>query len=494
MTNPLILAIDQGTTSSRAIVFDQHLNAVASAQQEFEQHFPQPGWVEHDPEDIWRTTLSTAQAAMQQAEAKGGKVVAIGVTNQRETTLLWDAQTLAPIGRAIVWQDRRTADICGQLKASGAEALIGDKTGLLLDPYFSATKIAWLLDNNEGARRGAAEGRVVAGTIDAFLIARLTGGHHFTDATNASRTSLYNIVDNEWDAELCTLFNVPVRCLPEVKDSADEFGDTLAEHFGRPIPVCSVIGDQQAAATGQGCAVPGDVKSTYGTGCFVLVQTGDELVRSRHRLLTTISRRVNGKTIYALEGSIFVAGAAVQWLRDALGIIKDAAETEAIAAGLQDNGGVYLVPAFAGLGAPHWAPDARGVISGLTRGSGREHIVRAALEAVCYQTADLLDAIAADGVTTGPLRVDGGMVANDWLLQFMADICNARVERPSNLETTAIGAAYLAGAHKGIYGAMSEVFSGGNFDTFQSSISDDARTKLVGGWRRALARTMDSQE
>ncbi|WP_420797970.1 glycerol kinase GlpK [Hyphococcus flavus] len=489
---PFILAIDQGTTSSRAIVFDQAGRIVASAQEEFPQHYPHDGWVEHDPEDIWNTTLSTARAAFAEAE-KSGEVGAIGVTNQRETTILWDRTTSAPIHNAIVWQDRRTADVCAALREEGLEPHVAARTGLLLDPYFSATKAAWILDNVEGARERAEKSELAFGTVDAFLIWRLTGGKvHATDATNASRTSLYNIRDNRWDEILLEKFRVPESILPQVFDCAADYGETDPEIFGRPLPICGVAGDQQAAAIGQACFAPGDIKSTYGTGCFVLVHTGHEIVESKNKLLSTIAYRLNGETSYALEGSIFIAGAAIQWLRDELGVIKSADETAALAESLETNEGVYLVPAFTGLGAPHWAPDARGAITGLTRGAGKAHFARAALESVVYQTADLMTAIARDGADAKTLRVDGGMVANDWTMQFLADMLGLPVERPKVLETTALGAAYLAGMQAGYFQSTDEIVERWRLDArFQPAMSGEARQKNLDGWADALRRTLD---
>ncbi len=495
MTKPLILALDQGTTSSRAIVFDDQAAIVAVAQEEFPQIFPREGWVEHDLEDIWRTTLRTAKRAVEDAEAKGGVVVAIGVTNQRETTCLWEKDSLKPVANAIVWQDRRTADICRDLKQNGAEELVQERTGLLLDPYFSATKLAYLLDNVGGARAAAEAGKLAFGTVDAFLLARLTGGRHATDATNASRTSLFNIHTNEWDQSLLELFKAPAACLPHVCDTMDEFGETDPSHFGRAIPIYAMVGDQQAAAVGQGCFEPGDVKSTYGTGCFILAETGESARPSQNRLLTTISRRINGKAYYALEGSIFVAGAAVQWLRDQLKIVDNAAQTEELARSIPSSGGVYLVPAFAGLGAPHWAADARGVLTGLTRGSGRREIARATLESVAYQTADLLDAMAADGAVVETLKVDGGMVANNWLMQFLSDILHRPVERPTVLETTALGSAYLAGVKAGIYDDFETFRRDRQRDAiFTPSLGEEARNALRNGWRVALNQTLSATE
>ena len=492
MTSDLLLAIDQGTTSSRAIAFNREAGIVAVAQEEFPQHYPNAGWVEHDPEDIWRTSLSVARKAFAEAESKGGKVVAIGITNQRETTILWERKTGKPIHNAIVWQDRRTAETCRALREAGLEDDVRARTGLVLDPYFSATKAAWILDHVEGARARAEKGDIAFGTVDCFLIARLTGGRvHATDATNASRTSLYNIRTNEWDRALLDAFRVPAACLPEVRDCAADFGETDAALFGRPVPILGVAGDQQAAAIGQACFSPGAIKSTYGTGCFVLVQTGGEIVESKNNLLSTIAYRLDGKTAYAIEGSIFVAGAAVQWLRDGLKIIKSAKETEALARGLDDNRGVYLVPAFTGLGAPHWAPEARGAIYGLTRATGPAELARAALESVAYQTADLLDAIAKDGVRPQTLRVDGGMVANDWLMQFLADILDLPVERPKVMETTALGAAFLAGLQAGLYGSTDDVgaiWSRGA--RFEPKMKASEREALLAGWRRAVERTL----
>ncbi len=486
---PFILAIDQGTTSSRAIVFDRAGRVVADAQEEFPQHYPQDGWVEHDPEDIWATTLETARKAFADAE-KLGEVAAIGVTNQRETTVIWDRADGKPIYNAIVWQDRRTADHCAALKDEGREAHVKARTGLVLDPYFSATKASWILDHVDGARERADD--LAFGTIDTFLISRLTGGKvHASDVTNASRTSLYNIHDNRWDDALLDLFNVPASILPEVKDSAADFGETDPEIFGRPLPICGVAGDQQAAAFGQACFQAGDVKSTYGTGCFVLANTGDTAVESENNLLTTIAWRLNGETTYALEGSIFVAGAAVQWLRDELKIIKDAAETAALAESIETNNGVYLVPAFTGLGAPHWAPGARGAVYGLTRGAGRAELARAALESIAYQTADLMRAMASDGAKVQTLRVDGGMVANDWAMQFLSDILDLKVERPKVLETTALGAAYLAGLHAGVYRDADDIAERRRVDArFQPAMAAETRNRALAGWAKALERTL----
>lgn len=487
---PIILAVDQGTTSSRALGFDENAAIVAAAQAEFPQLYPQPGWVEHDPEAIWGTTLQTARQAFSDAEARGYEVVAIGITNQRETSVVWDRKTIDPINNAIVWQDRRTADHCAALQKAGRESVVQEKTGLFLDPYFSATKLAWILEHQDGARARAGKGDLAFGTIDSFLLARLTGGAHLTDATNASRTSLFSITDNRWDEALLDLFNVPRAMLAEVRDNLSEFGEAKAEWFGRTIPIYAMIGDQQAAAIGQGCLEPGEIKSTFGTGCFVLAPT-DKVIRSRNRLISTISRRIDGVTHYALEGSIFVAGAAVQWLRDSLGVIKSAAETDALARSLSSNNGVHLVPAFAGLGAPHWAADARGLISGLTRGSGRAELARAALESVAYQTVDLIDALAADGAPCATLKVDGGMVANNWLMQFLADIQNAPVDRPTVMETTALGAAMLAGVKAGVYASLGEVHKLRKTETlFRPSMPDAERRRLRSEWKSALDRAL----
>lgn len=487
---PLILSIDQGTTSSRALAFDENAGIVAVAQEEFPQIYPQPGWVEHDPEAIWETTLRTARQAIAAAEAEGGEIAAIGITNQRETTVVWDRKTLRPVHHAIVWQDRRTAAKCDMLKKAGHESMVQEKTGLFLDPYFSATKAAWILDKVEGARARAERGDLAFGTIDSFLLARLTGGAHLTDATNASRTSLFNIRDHKWDQALLDLFRVPAAMLPEVRDNISEFGVAKPDWFGKPVPVFSMIGDQQSAAVGQACLEPGDIKSTYGTGCFVLAPTAG-FVLSRNRLLTTIGRRIAGETFYALEGSIFIAGAAVQWLRDALGVIRNSAETEALARSLQSNNGVYLVPAFAGLGAPHWAAEARGLICGLTRGSGRAELARASLESVAYQTADLIDAMAADGAPCKALKADGGMVANDWLMQFLADIQNAPVDRPVIKETTALGAAFLAGVKAGVFGSISDIRRlRGTERLFEPKMQSAERGKLRGEWKIALDRAL----
>lgn len=487
----LILAIDQGTTSSRAIVFKPDGAQVSVAQKEFTQIFPNDGWVEHDPEEIWSSTQEVCREAIAKAEAGGGKIATIGITNQRETTIVWDRQTGAPVYNAIVWQDRRTAETCRRLKDLGHEATFQAKTGLLLDPYFSGTKVAWILDNVDGARVRAERGELAFGTVDAFLLWRLTGGKvHATDATNASRTLLYNIHENAWDDELLGLLNVPASVLPEVRDSSADFGVTDAELFGRALPVGGIAGDQQAATIGQACFAAGDIKSTYGTGCFVILNTGETAIPSENRLLTTIAYRLGGKTTYALEGSIFVSGAAVQWLRDGLGIIASAPETEGMAAGLDHNSGTYLVPGFTGLGAPHWDPDARGAIFGLTRDSGPDQLARATLESVCYQTRDLFRAMAEDGVTPSALRVDGGMVANNWLMQFLSDVLDMPVDRPVVTETTALGAAYLAGLQAGIFNSLDDITTQWQREArFEAAMDAGLRQNLLAGWDKAVECT-----
>ena len=487
---PLILAVDQGTTSCRALVFNSTASIVEVAQEEFAQIYTKPGWVEHDAEEIWEATLRTMRAAAKAAEARGGEIRAIGITNQRETTVIWDRKTLRPIANAIVWQDRRTADLCARLREEGREESVRSKTGLLLDPYFSATKASLILNEVEGARACAQNGELAFGTIDSFLLARLTGGVHLTDATNASRTLLYNICDDRWDDDLLALFDVPAAILPEVRDNISDFGVANADILGRPVPVMAMVGDQQSAAVGQGCFKSGDIKSTYGTGCFVVAPI-DKFALSKNRLLTTIARRIDGEVYYALEGSIFVAGAAVQWLRDSLGIIETAADTEALACSLESNGGVYLAPAFTGLGAPHWAADARGAIVGLTRGAGRAHIARAALESVAYQTADLIVAMRADGAPCHALKVDGGMVANDWLMQFLADMLNTPVDRPEILETTALGAAFLAGVGAGVYESLEEVSRLRRTErVFDPAMEAEDRSRLRQEWGKAIERIL----
>ncbi len=490
-SNALILSIDQGTTSTRAIVFDANGNPVARAQQEFKQIYPKPGWVEHDPEEIWTTTLNVCRKALEEAERDGRRVEAIGITNQRETTIIWDRKTGQPIHNAIVWQDRRTADVCRRLKEEGCETDASARTGLLLDPYFSGTKVAWLLDNVAGARGRAERGELAFGTIDSFLLWRLTSGKvHATDATNASRTLLYNIHENQWDAELLRLLNVPEQILPNVLDCTADFGTTAPGVLPRPIPITGIAGDQQAATVGQACFQPGMIKSTYGTGCFILLNTGPHAVISKNRLLTTIGYRLKGETTYALEGSIFAAGAALQWLRDGLKIIDSTPESEALARAINTTGGVYMVPGFAGLGAPHWDPDARGAIVGLTFDSGVPEIVRAALESVCYQTRDLLNAMIADGAAAPEtLRVDGGMIQNTWLMQFLADILNVTVDRPVVGETTALGAAYLAGLQIGVFTSLADIAAKRQErDQFSPNMAAERRMALISGWEHAVGQ------
>ncbi|MGD9508625.1 MAG: glycerol kinase GlpK [Geminicoccaceae bacterium] len=496
MSRDYVLAIDQGTTSSRAILFDREGRGVGSGQKELPQHFPKDGWVEHDPEDIWRDVVAVCRQAMASARVEASQIAAIGITNQRETTALWERGTGSVVHRAIVWQDRRTADICRRLVADGLEDHVRTRTGLVVDAYFSGTKLAWLLDHVPNARRAAENGALAFGTIDSFLLWRLTGGRvHATDATNASRTMLFDIVGQHWDERMLAALRIPAAVLPEVRDCAGEFGVTDPDLFGAPIPILGIAGDQQAATVGQACFRPGMAKSTYGTGCFMLVNTGERCVASANRLLTTVAYRLGGRTTYALEGSIFVAGAAVQWLRDGLRVIASAADSEAHARDLPSTEGVYLVPAFTGLGAPHWDPDARAAILGLTRDSGVAHIVRAALEAVAYQTADLADAFVADmrggavDAGLGTLRVDGGMVANDWLCQFLADMLEQPVERPAVIETTALGAAYLAGLAAGVYGSLDDIAGAWRLERrFEPSMAAAERNQLLAGWRRAVAR------
>ncbi|HET7716728.1 MAG TPA: glycerol kinase GlpK [Bauldia sp.] len=491
-----ILAIDQGTTSSRAIVFDARMRIVGVAQKEFRQHFPKPGWVEHDPEEIWETVVSTCRAALRKAKVKPSAVAGIGITNQRETTVVWNRKTGKPIHPAIVWQDRRTADACAALRKAGIELEVTTRTGLLLDPYFSATKLAWLLDHVKGARERAERGELAFGTIDAFLIWRLTGGKvHATDATNASRTMLFNIHDGVWDDELLRVFHVPRAVLPEARDCAADFGVAEPGILGAAIPILGVAGDQQAATVGQACFEPGMLKSTYGTGCFALLNTGDRPVTSRNRLLTTIAYQLDGKRTYALEGSIFVAGAAVQWLRDGLQIIKRAPETQALARKVDAGHGVYFVPALVGLGAPHWDAEARGAIFGITRGTTRAEIARAALESVAFQTRDLLEAMRGDwedaATASTVLRVDGGMVSSDWTMQFLADILGAPVDRPKVLETTALGAAYLAGLRAGLYPSTGQFAKTWRSERrFKPKMRPAEREALYAGWKRAVARTL----
>ena len=494
-----LIAIDQGTTSTRAIAFDAGLKPLATAQQELPQIFPAPGWVEHDPEEIWQAVVATTRAAMAQAGLTAKDIAGIGITNQRETTVLWDRASGKPIHNAIVWQDRRTADLCDALRREGHEGEITKKTGLLLDPYFSASKIAWLLDNVEGARALAAVGQLAFGTIDCFLLWRLTGGNvHATDASNAARTMLFDIGRGEWDADLCRMFGVPQSLLPAVRDCACEFGVTAPELFGAPIRILGMAGDQQAATVGQGCFKPGMMKATYGTGCFALLNTGAERVASRNRLLTTIAYQLDGKRTYALEGAIFIAGAAVQWLRDGLKIIAKSSDVGALAERADPAEQVYLVPAFVGLGAPYWDAQARGAIFGLTRSSGGPEIARAALEAVGYQTRDLLEAMRADWPQASDaatvLRVDGGMTASDTTMQFLADILASPVDRPVVMETTALGAAYLAGRQAGICPDLDGFAGQWRLERrFEPCMAAETRAKRYAGWKDAVRRTLTAQ-
>lgn len=489
-----ILAIDQGTTSSRAILFDKSYAPVAVGQQEFRQIYPASGWVEHDVEEIWETTLATCREAMKKAGADANDIAAIGITNQRETTVIWDRETGEAIHNAIVWQDRRTAAFCGKLKAAGHEPLFAGKTGLLLDPYFSGTKIAWLLENVEGARKKAEAGKLAFGTIDSFLLWRLTGGKsHATDATNASRTLIYDIHKGGWSDELLGILDIPRGLLPEVKDSAADFGETLPELFGSSIKIAGIAGDQQAATVGQACFEPGMLKSTYGTGCFALLNTGASPVASQNKLLTTIAYKIDGVPTYALEGSIFVAGAAVQWLRDGLGIISEASQSGEFAAEADPGQEVIMVPAFVGIGAPYWDADCRGAIFGLTRASGPKEFAKAALESVCFQTRDLLEAMQADidGGHETVLRVDGGMVASDWTMQRLADILGAPVDRPVSAETTALGAAYLAGFKTGFYPAPAEFAENWRRERqFTPEMPEETREAAYARWQDAVHRTL----
>lgn len=489
-----ILAIDQGTTSSRAIVFDGARKIVGVGQKEFKQIFPQDGWVEHDPEEIWESVLWSIKTALSEAKIGSGDIAAIGITNQRETVVIWDRETGKPIHNAVVWQDRRTSSICADLRNAGHEALFTERTGLLLDPYFSGTKVKWLLEHVDGARDKAEAGKLAFGTVDTFLIWRLTGGQmHSTDATNAARTLMFDIGRNQWDSELLDILGVPAALLPEVKDCADDFGVTDKALLGAEIPILGVAGDQHAATIGQACFEPGMVKSTYGTGCFAVLNTGKDMVRSENRLLTTIAYRLNGETTYALEGSIFIAGAAVQWIRDGLKLVKNASETGPLARTADPSQHVYMVPAFVGLGAPWWDAEARGAIFGITRNTGPAEIARAALEAVCYQTRDLLEAMRKDWTADGEtvLRVDGGMVASDWTMQFLADVLDAPVDRPTILETTALGAAWLAGMKAGVWPGMEKFAASWARDLrFEPEMDAAERDAKVAGWDDAVRRVL----
>ncbi|MFK7868396.1 MAG: glycerol kinase GlpK [Roseobacter sp.] len=490
-----ILAIDQGTTSSRAILFDADMAVRASAQEEFPQHYPNSGWVEHDPADLWSTTAATARAAIEKASLGPDEIAAIGITNQRETVVVWEKDTGQPIHNAIVWQDRRTADFCRELREAGHAEMITARTGLLADPYFSSTKLKWILDNVEGARARAKNGELLFGTVDCYLIWKLTGGKsHVTDATNAARTMLYDIHKGRWSTSICALFDIPMEMLPEVKDSAADFGTTRPDLFGKPIPILGVAGDQQAATIGQACFAPGMLKSPYGTGCFALLNTGDTPVRSQNRLLTTIAYQFDGKPTYALEGSIFVAGAVVQWLRDGLKIIREASETQPLAERADPTQNVVLVPAFVGLGAPYWNAECRGAVYGLTRNSGPEELAKAALESVGYQTRDLLEAMQSDWETAegaATLRVDGGMSASDWAMQFLSNIIGAPVDRPKVLETTALGAAWLAGQRIGLYPDMVGFAENWALERrFEPNMDAAMRDEKYAAWKRAVDATM----
>lgn len=483
-----ILALDQGTTSSRAIVFDRQGESVAIAQKEFKQYYPQSGWVEHDAEEIWRSQATVMAEALLKADISAGQLAAIGITNQRETTIIWNKETGEPIGPAIVWQDRRTAAYCDELKEKGKRQLIQEKTGLIIDAYFSATKIKWMLDHLEGARENASKGLLAFGTVDSWLVYKLTGGTaHITDVTNASRTMLYNIHTLEWDAELLKLFDIPASILPQVKSSSEVYAETSGKLLAAKIPIAGIAGDQQAALFGQMCTQKGMVKNTYGTGCFMLMNIGDKPIVSKNKLLTTIAWQLNNKVQYALEGSIFIGGAVVQWLRDGLNMITSSDEVEEKARSVEDNGGVCLVPAFAGLGAPHWDPYARGMMTGITRGTTNAHIARAALESIALQTMEVLQAMEADsGVQIKQLRVDGGASANNFLLQFQADILNAEVVRPYNTETTAMGAAYLAGLAVGFWKDVDEIQQQWKIDKTFRPEGDSKTKQIIEEWHRAV--------
>ena len=491
-----ILSIDQGTTSSRGVLFDENYEIISIGQNEFTQFFPDSGWVEHDPEEIWTSTLESCRSAIKQSKIDPNHIRAIGITNQRETTVVWDKETGMPIYNAIVWQDRRTSDYCQSLRSLGHESLVNQKTGLLLDPYFCATKIAWILDNVDGAREKANKGGLLFGTIDCFLMWRLSNQKiHSTDATNACRTLLYNIHEGCWDKDLLDLFNVPASMLPEVYDNAADFGVADESIFGSEIAIAASIGDQPSALVGQACFHPGMVKSTYGTGCFVLINTGYEPVKSNNKLLTTLAFQVNGKTCYALEGSIFIAGAAVQWLRDGLKFIESAEQSETLAMKADDSQDVYLVPAFVGLGAPHWDPDCRGALFGMTRNTGPAEITKATLESVCYQTSDLLSAISKDlgESKLSAIRVDGGMAASNWTMQMLSDLVELPVDRPKNLETTALGAAYLAGMQVGFYPPMDEFSESWQSESqFNSKMKEELRARKLAGWKDAVRRTLSN--
>jgi glycerol kinase len=483
-----ILAIDQGTTSSRALLLTPEGEILASAQEEFPQLYPSEGQVEHDPEAIWQSVLRTSRSVMQEAGAKGRAVLGVAITNQRETVVLWDRETGKPLHNAIVWQDRRTAAFCDELRENGQEALVRERTGLLLDPYFSSSKLTWLLDHVPGAREASESGKAMAGTIDSWLLYKLTGGKsHLTDATNASRTCLFNLREQDWDEDLLDLFGIPRGLLPSIKDSAADFGLCDETLFGQPLPILAMVGDQQAAAVGQSCFAPGDIKSTYGTGCFVLVNTGEEIRRSDNKLLSTVAYRIQGRTTYAVEGSIFIAGAAVQWLRDELRLLKNASETAARAERAKEDADVVMVPAFAGMGAPHWSANARAAVFGMTRATGPDELARAALEGVVYQTKDLLDAMESDGLPCEAVSVDGGMAANDWFVQRLADILDLPVDRPSMLETTALGAAYLGFLQAGVFSSLDDIAScSEDARRFEPSMDEEERSKRLRKWKACV--------
>ena len=487
-----IISIDAGTTSNRSILFDLKGKPIFSSQKEFTQFFPKNGWVEHDPKEIWKTTIKTLKDTIRKAKKLKGEVLTIGITNQRETTILWDKKTGKTVYRAIVWQDRRTEDYCKKLRKQNKDTTIFNKTGLLIDPYFSGTKIKWILDNIPKAKHLMNKNQLLFGTIDSFLIWRLTKGKvHATDATNASRTMIYNISSNRWDDTILKLLKINKNILPEVKDCADDFGITHSSITEKSIPINGVVGDQQAATIGQCCFEPGSLKSTYGTGAFVLLNTGNKKIYSKNRLLTTIAYRINGKTTYAMEGSIFIAGAGVQWLRDRMKFFKKASETEKLVKSLKDNNKIYLVPAFTGLGAPHWDANARGVLTGITRDTGPKEIVRATIEAVAYQTYDLFEAMKHDGLRPKIVKVDGGMVMNNWFSQFLSDIVNVKVLRPKVQETTAVGAAFMAGLQIGVYKSLKDISKIWHLDKkFSPKMKNNSRTKLIKGWSKAIKRTL----
>jgi len=487
-----IISIDAGTTSNRSILFDLKGNPVFSSQKEFTQYFPKNGWVEHDPEEIWKTTTKTLKEVIQKAKKLKGKILSIGITNQRETTVLWDKKTGKTVYNAIVWQDRRTEDYCEKLRKRNKDTAIFNKTGLLIDPYFSATKIKWILDNIPKAKKLMIKNQLLFGTIDTFLIWRLTKSKvHATDATNASRTMIYNITSNRWDDTILKLLKIKKNILPKVKDCADDFGQTHSSITGKSIPINGVVGDQQAATIGQCCFEPGSLKSTYGTGAFVLLNTGSKKIYSKNRLLTTIAYRINGKTTYAMEGSIFIAGAGVQWLRDRMKFFNKASETENIVKSLKSNSDIYLVPAFTGLGAPYWDANSRGVLSGITRDTSPKEIVRATIEAVAYQTHDLFEAMKHDGLRPKIVKVDGGMVMNNWFSQFLSDIVNVKVLRPKVQETTALGAAFMAGLYIGVFKSLKDISKNWNVDKkFSPKMSKQVRSSLLKGWIKAIKRTL----